>query len=233
MTDTSELIFLAKKGDESAFEKLITDNSPLIWSIVKRFLGRGADAEDLYQLGCLGFLKAIRGFDETLGNQFSTYAVPKISGEIRRFLRDDGTIKVSRTIKEKAQKIKFVAEDLQKTLERPPTVSEISEITGFTVEEIAQAESATLRTDSLNREINEDGQTLGEILGTPGIEESSIEHISLFDAIQRLQPRQEAVIKLRFFKGFTQAQTGKIMKISQVQVSRIERSALLKLRELL
>ncbi len=233
MTDTERLIALAKKGDEFAFEKLICDNSPLIWSIVKRFIGRGAEPEDLYQLGCLGLLKAIRGFDESLGNQFSTYAVPKISGEIRRFLRDDGAIKVSRTIKERALKIKLASDELQNKLNRQPTLSEISELTGFTAEEIAQAESATLRTDSLNREINEDGQTLGEILGNQGIEDTSLEYISLSDAIGKLKPREQTVIKLRFFKGLTQTQSAKVMRISQVQVSRIERAAISKLREYL
>lgn len=231
MKSTEELIIAAKSGNEDAFEKLITDNSPLIWSIVKRYLGRGTDAEDLYQLGCLGLLKAIRGFDETLGNCFSTYAVPKISGEIRRFLRDDGSIKVSRTIKERAIKIKTVSDKLQKEMNRDPTISEISANTGFTIEEIAQAESATAWTDSLNREINEDGQTLGEIIGNQGIEDNTIEHISLVDAIEKLSDREKAVIKLRFYKGLTQSRTAKVMQISQVQVSRIERAAISHLRD--
>lgn len=231
MKSTEELIIAAKSGNEDAFEKLITDNSPLIWSIVKRYLGRGTDAEDLYQLGCLGLLKAIRGFDETLGNCFSTYAVPKISGEIRRFLRDDGSIKVSRTIKERAIKIKTVSDKLQKEMNRDPTISEISASTGFTIEEIAQAESATAWTDSLNREINEDGQTLGEIIGNQGIEDNTIEHISLVDAIEKLSDREKAVIKLRFYKGLTQSRTAKVMQISQVQVSRIERAAISHLRD--
>ena len=231
MKNTEELILAAKNGNEDAFEKLISDNSPLIWSIVKRFLGRGTDAEDLYQLGCLGLLKAIRGFDETLGNCFSTYAVPKISGEIRRFLRDDGAIKVSRTIKERAYKIRTVSDELQNELNRDPTISEISERTGFTIEEIAQAESATAVTDSLNREINEDGQTLGEIIGNQGIEERTIENISLSDAIDKLSDREKIVIKLRFYKGMTQSRTAKVMQISQVQVSRIERAAISHLRD--
>lgn len=231
MKNTEELILAAKNGNEDAFEKLISDNSPLIWSIVKRFLGRGTDAEDLYQLGCLGLLKAIRGFDETLGNCFSTYAVPKISGEIRRFLRDDGAIKVSRTIKERAYKIRTVSDELQNELNRDPTISEISKRTGFTIEEIAQAEEATAVTDSLNREINEDGQTLGEIIGNQGIEERTIENISLSDAIDKLSDREKIVIKLRFYKGMTQIRTAKVMQISQVQVSRIERAAISHLRE--
>ena len=233
MSDTVKLILEAKNGDEFAFEALITENSPLIWSIVKRYLGRGAEADDLFQLGCLGLLKAIRGFDESLGNQFSTYAVPKISGEIRRFLRDDGAIKVSRTIKEKAIKIKYIAEKLQAELNREPTLSEIAEVSGFSVEEIAETELATARTDSLNREINDDGQTLGELIGTDGYEDKTLEQISISEAIKKLPEREEKVIRLRFFKCLTQNQAGKIMQLSQVQVSRIERSALSHLKDLL
>ena len=231
MTETANLIRAAKNGSEAAYEELIKSNSPLVWSIVRRFLGRGADADDLYQLGCLGLLKAIRGFDETLGNQFSTYAVPKISGEIRRFLRDDGVIKVSRTLKERSNKIKYVAESLSVELGRAPTVSEISDATDFSPEEIAQAEIATSQTDSLNRVINQDGQTLEELLGDSGIEDSTLEYISLSQAIETLNQKERIVIMLRFFKALTQQQTAKIMKISQVQVSRIERSALDNLRK--
>ncbi len=231
MTDTIELIRAAKHGDEAAFEKIITDNSPLIWSIVRRFLGRGADADDLYQLGCVGLLKAIRGFNEALGNQFSTYAVPKIAGEIRRFLRDDGAIKVSRTIKERATKIRYAAEALQTSLGHDPTLSELSEATGYTAEEIAQAECATAHTDSLSREINTEGQTLEETLGNSGIEDNVLEYVSLSHAIKKLPKRERIVIMLRFFRSLTQEQTAKLMNISQVQVSRIERAALAHLRE--
>ena len=231
MRDTLELIRAAKSGDEDACEKLIKDNSPLIWSIVRRFLGRGTESDDLYQLGCLGLLKAIRGFDETLGNQFSTYAVPKISGEIRRFLRDDGTIKISRTLKERSAKIRKCAETLRAKLEREPTLSEISAITGLTPEEIAQAENATVQTDSLNREINEDGQTLEDMLGSKGLEDSTLEYISLSEAIHALPQKERVVIMLRFFRCLTQEQTARIMKISQVQVSRLERSAINHLKE--
>lgn len=231
MTDTFELIKLAKRGDELAFEKIVKDNSPLIWSIVRRFLGRGADADDLYQLGCLGLLKAIRGFDEDLGNQFSTYAVPKITGEIRRFLRDDGIIKVSRTTKELAFRIKHTANFLQNKLGYEPSLHELSKELGISVEEIAQAESATLPADSLNREVTEDGKTLEEVLGDFSTEEKTLEYISLSDAIKTLSKRERAVINLRYFKCLTQQQTAKVLKISQVQVSRIERSSILKLRE--
>lgn len=230
MTETFELIKKAKSGDETACEKLIENNTPLIWSIVRRFLGRGVESDDLYQLGCLGLLKAIQGFDETLGYRFSTYAVPKISGEIRRFLRDDGTVKVSRTLKERAIKIKQYSEKLLVELNREPTVSEIAKACGLSIEEVAQAECATSATESLSREIGEDGQTLEDKLGDIGIEEKTIEYIALSEAITMLNARERTVIMLRYFKCLTQQQTARIMKISQVQVSRIERGAIEKLK---
>ena len=230
MTETFELIKKAKNGDEDACEKILENNTPLIWSIVRRFLGRGVDSDDLYQLGCLGLLKAIYGFDENLGYQFSTYAVPKISGEIRRFLRDDGTIKVSRTMKERAAKVKHFAEKLLFDLNREPSISEIAEACGLSIEDVAQAECATSITESLNREIGDDGQTLEDKLGTIGIEEKTLEYIALSDAISKLNQRERTVIMLRYFKCLTQHQSARIMRISQVQVSRIERNAISKLK---
>ena len=233
MNDTYELLRAAKSGDELSCEKVIRENSGLIWSIVRRFMGRGADADDLYQLGCLGLLKAIRGFDEAMGNKFSTYAVPKIAGEIRRFLRDDGTVKVSRRLKENGQKIRYAREQLLQKLGREPTVSELSAITDLTPEDIAQAEYAAISVDSLDRETGEDGQTLEDILGNDGIEDNVLEHICLSQAIATLPERDRMVIHLRFFKCLTQDKTAKILKISQVQVSRIERAALEKLKKLM
>ena len=231
MTETVELILKARNGNDAAFEQIIRENSPLVWSIVKRFLGRGCDADDLYQLGCVGLIKAVYGFDESLGNQFSTYAVPKITGEIRRFLRDDGAVKVSRTLKENAAKIRRTATELCARFGREATLSELSAETGLTAEEIAQAECATAQTTSLDREITEDGQTLEELLGNRGIEDSTLEYITLSDAIEKLSQRERVVIMLRFFRCMTQQQAARVMGISQVQVSRIERAALKKLRE--
>lgn len=231
MTKTVELILEARNGNDAAFEQIIRENSPLVWSIVKRFLGRGTDADDLYQLGCVGLIKAVYGFDESLGNQFSTYAVPKITGEIRRFLRDDGTVKVSRTLKENAAKIHRAAAELCARLGRDATLSELSAETGLTAEEIAQAECATAQTASLDREITEDGQTLEELLGNRGIEDSTLEYITLSEAIEKLAQRERVVIMLRFFRCMTQQQAARVMGISQVQVSRIERAALKSLRE--
>ena len=143
MRDTLELIARSQQGDQQAKEELVEANTGLIWSVAKRFMGRGTETEDLYQLGCLGFLKAVEGFDLAYGTQFSTYAVPKIAGEIRRFLRDDGAVKVSRGIKERAAAIKTTRNQLVHALGREPTILEISRQTGFSPEEIAMAETAT------------------------------------------------------------------------------------------
>ena len=147
---------LAKKGDKAASERLVEDNSGLIWSVARRFFGRGVEPDDLYQLGCLGFLKAVAGFDPGFGTQFSTYAVPKIAGEIRRFLRDDGTVKVSRGIKERALHIKNARCALEQRLGRVPLISELAAETGLTPEDIAFAETAANPAESLQRETGED-----------------------------------------------------------------------------
>ena len=187
----------AKDGDKSATEQLIQENSGLIWSVARRFFGRGVDTDDLYQLGCVGFLKAIAGYDESYGTQFSTYAVPKISGEIRRFLRDDGTVKVSRSIKEQAQNIKAARNLLEQRLGREPTVSELSEETGLEPAEIAAAETAVGPTESLQRESGEDGFTLEHVLGDFGEEERLIERVALRETIRRLPEREQKVIALQ------------------------------------
>ncbi len=233
MSTQEELIALAQAGDKDASERLVTDNAGLIWSVVRRFLGRGTEADDLYQLGCLGFLKAVDGFDLQFGTQFSTYAVPKIAGEIRRFLRDDGAVKVSRTIKERATTIRTARSMLSAQLGREPTLTEISEKTGFTPEEIAVAETATAATESIQRETGEDGFSLEHILTDTESEENIVEKISLRQAIDRLPEREALVIKLRYFHGLTQERTASVLSVSQVQVSRIEKKALTALRELL
>ena len=151
MSRTEELIAESQAGNREAGEILVTENAGLIWSVARRFLGRGTEAEDLYQLGCLGFLKAVEGFDLNFGTQFSTYAVPKIAGEIRRFLRDDGAIKVSRSLKEQSAAIKAARNHLASALGREPTVTEISRQTGLSPEEIALAETATASTESIQR----------------------------------------------------------------------------------
>ena len=233
MNRTEELIFQSQAGDLEAKENLIKENSGLIWSIAKRFLGRGVEADDLYQLGCLGFIKAIEGFDLNFGTQFSTYAVPKISGEIRRFLRDDGAVKVSRGIKERAVTIKITRSQLLQQLGSEPTLQEIADVTGFTPEEIAVAESATAAVESIQQETGEEGFSLESVLTDTESEEVILERIALRQGIERLPERESLVIKLRYFHSLTQQQVSKVLDVSQVQVSRIEKKALSRLRELL
>ncbi|MBQ3541799.1 MAG: sigma-70 family RNA polymerase sigma factor [Oscillospiraceae bacterium] len=233
MSNQEELIQLSQAGDKEASERLVTENAGLIWSVARRYLGRGTEADDLYQLGCLGFLKAVDGFDLNFGTQFSTYAVPKIAGEIRRFLRDDGTIKVSRTVKEHAVTIRTARNQLIVSLGREPTVGEISEKTGFSPEEIAIAETATAATESIQKETGEDGFSLENILTDTESEEKLVEKISLRQAIEKLPQRDATVIKLRYFHGLTQDRVAKVLSVSQVQVSRIEKKALSALRELM
>lgn len=233
MSSTEELIRLAQSGDREASEKLVTENSGLIWSVARRFAGRGTEMDDLYQLGCLGFLKAVEGFDTEFGTQFSTYAVPKIAGEIRRFLRDDGAVKVSRGIKEQATTIKIARNHLTSALGREPTIQEISHQTGFSPEEIALAETATAATESIQRETGEEGFSLEDILTDTESEERMVEKIALMQAIDRLPQRENVVIKLRYFHGLTQQRVAKVLEVSQVQVSRIEKKALSNLRQLL
>ena len=233
MSRTEELICRAKSGDVQASEMLVNENSGLIWSVAKRFIGRGTETEDLYQLGCIGFLKAVEGFDTEFGTQFSTYAVPKIAGEIRRFLRDDGAIKVSRTIKEQASSIKSMRNHLTTALGREPTIQEIARQTGLTVEEIALAETATAGTESLSRQMGEEGFCLENVLSDTETEDKMVERISLRQAIEGLPERENMVIKLRYYHGLTQERVSKVLQVSQVQVSRIEKKALANLRELL
>lgn len=233
MSVQADWIQAAKAGDKAAAERLVTENSGLIWSVARRFLGRGTDADDLYQLGCLGFLKAVEGFDTEFGTQFSTYAVPKIAGEIRRFLRDDGAVKVSRTIKEQATVVKSIRSQLTHTLGREPTVNEIAEKSGLTIEQIAVAETATAATESIQRQSGDDGFSLESILTDTESEEKMVEKISLRQAIDRLPQRESMVIHLRYFHGLTQERVAKVLAVSQVQVSRIEKKALALLKELL
>ena len=233
MSRTEDLIRASQAGDKAATEKLVEENSGLIWAVAKRYIGRGTEAEDLYQLGCLGFLKAVEGFDLDFGTQFSTYAVPKISGEIRRFLRDDGAVKVSRGLKEQAAAIKAARNALTNALGREPSVVEISRQTGFTPEEIALAETATAATESIQRECGEEGFSLEDVLTDTESEEKMVEKIALRQAIDRLPEREQMVIRLRYFHGLTQERVSRVLDVSQVQVSRIEKKAIGLLRELL
>ena len=230
MTKTEELIKQSQSGIQSADDELLQENAGLIWSIARRFVGRGTELDDLYQLGCVGFLKAVRGFDLEYGTQFSTYAVPKITGEIRRFLRDDGALKVSRSIKERAAMIKVCRSELSQILDREPTLQELAQQTGLSAEDIAVAETATASVESIQQECGDDGFSLENILSDTETEDYLIEKIALKQAITELPERERMVIQLRYFHGLTQDRVSKILKVSQVQISRIEKKALERLK---
>lgn len=225
-----DLLLQARQGDEEATSRVLEQNSGLIWAVVRRYYGKGVEPEDLYQLGCLGFLKAVRGFDADYGTQFSTYAVPKIAGEIRRYLRDNGAVKVGRTLREQGISVFAARERLRGVLGREPALSELSEETGLAPEEIAAAELATAPPESLQQE-NADSLTLESTLASPLGEEHLLEHIALRSAIDALPEQEKKTILLRFYKGLTQQQCAKILSVSQVQVSRLEKRALEKLRK--
>lgn len=227
---SSALLEAARGGDRAACEQILLENNGLIWSVVRRYYGRGAEPDDLYQLGCLGFLKAIQGFDPEFGTQFSTYAVPKIAGEIRRFLRDDGPVKVSRGLKERGTAIRAARARLSTQLGREPSLSELAVDTGLSPEDIAAAETAIEPIVSLQAETGTDGLTLEGMLTTGNEEDGMVERLTLRSAISDLPEREQQVLLLRYYKGLTQMNTARVLGVSQVQVSRLERRALDKLR---
>ena len=227
----SALLEAARGGDSAACEQVLLENNGLIWSVVRRYYGRGVEPDDLYQLGCLGFLKAVRGFDPEFGTQFSTYAVPKIAGEIRRFLRDDGPVKVSRGLKERGNAIRTARQRLSAELGREPSLSELAAETGLTAEDIAAAETAVDPVVSLQAETGADGLTLEGLLTGRNEEEGMVERITLRAALEGLPEREREVLLLRYYRGMTQMNTARVLGVSQVQVSRLERRALDRLRQ--
>lgn len=227
------LLEAARLGDREACEQVLLENNGLIWSIVRRYYGRGVEPDDLYQLGCLGFLKAVRGFDPGFGTQFSTYAVPKIAGEIRRFLRDDGPMKVSRGMKERGSTLCAARNILCARLGREPTLGELSEETGLLPEEIAAAETAMDPVVSLHSETGAHGLTLEGLLSAGSQEDGIVERLALAEAMKLLPEEERQVLSLRYYHALTQVRCARIMGTSQVQISRLERRAIQKLRELL
>ena len=227
----AQLLQAAREGDSRACEQVLEENNGLIWSVVRRYYGRGVEPDDLYQLGCMGFLKAVQGFDPQYGTQFSTYAVPKIAGEIRRFLRDDGPVKVSRGLKERGVSVRGARTRLCAQLGREPSLSELAEETGLTPEEIAAAETAVEPVVSLQAETGENGLTLEGMLTAGSEEERLVERMTLRTALAALPEREQQVLLLRYYHGMPQVQTARVVGVSQVQVSRLERRALERLRQ--
>lgn len=253
MDEVSVLIARSQEGDKSAREVLIEKNLGLVHHIVKRFIGRGYDLEDLFQIGTIGLMKAIDKFDLTVGVKFSTYAVPMISGEIKRFLRDDGLVKVSRTIKENGVKVKVARQKLQTTLQREPTLQEIAKQAELTEEEIVLAMEASVEVESIYSCVYQEdgsetflvdkvvsardgcvGASFGQgvtIMNGDSEKERLIDHMLLTQLLDSLEARERELIYMRYFQNKTQIEIAGIMGVSQVQVSRMEKKILLRLRE--
>lgn len=223
----------AQAGDKPAMDRLLAENSALVWSVARRFFGRGCEPEDLFQLGCIGLMKAIRGFDLSQPVAFSTYAVPKIAGEMRRFLRDDGPVKVSRTLRERAFALRQVQTRLERENGHSPRLSDLCRETGLQPEEVLEALQAPRDTDSLDAALPGQNRTLGDILSDRREEGALVETLALREAIDRLEPLLRQVILLRYMRDLTQQRIAVILGLTQVQVSRMEKKARAQLKQAL
>lgn len=242
MRDMTDLIRQAQKGDKAAKDRMISENLGLVHSIVRRFENRGCDKEELFQIGCIGLIKSIEKFDLSLELAFSTYAVPMIMGEIRRFLRDDGMVKVSRTLKENGFKISKAREVLVNELGREPSILEIEALTELSREEIVLALEANREVESIYQPVNgSDGDEIllvdhlrsSESIYEEPEKEAVLNEILVSQLLESLDESEEKIIKLRYFENKTQCEVAEIMGMSQVQVSRLERKILLRLRGML
>ncbi len=233
--DTLELIKRCQDGDKSAREELVTSNVGLVWSIVRRFANRGYEMDDLFQIGSIGLIKAIDKFDTSFEVKFSTYAVPMITGEIKRFLRDDGMIKVSRTLKEISYKARVAKDALSIELGREPTIEEVSERTEVSVENIIMAMEAGAEVESLYKTIYQgDGNAIfliDKLEEAKDENQNIVDRLALHDILNSLEEKERNIIHLRYFMNRTQTEIAKELGISQVQVSRIEKKILRQMRE--
>lgn len=233
--DNLELIKKARDGDKAALESLIQLNLPLVSAISKKFLNRGYEYEDIFQIGSMGLVKAVNNFDEKFNVKFSTYAVPMIMGEIKRFIRDDGIIKVSRSVKNEARKLHYDKEALTKTLNREPTIEELSRYSGISTEDILFAMEAVNSLQYLYDTIHQDDGSPVLLIDklSENVEEDSeiVDKIALKEALTNLDTKARQIIMLRYFKDKTQVQVAKMLGISQVQVSRIEKKVLKIMKE--
>lgn len=234
MDHTLALILRAQQGDEGAKNQIVQENIGLVWSLVRRFSGRGYELEDLFQIGSIGLLKSVDKFDLSFNVKFSTYAVPMIVGEIKRFLRDDGMLKVSRSLKETAYKARVTKEELVREFNREPTISEIAAGLDMEVEEVVYALESSAEVESLNAIIYQgDGKpiTLSEKIDeTPALQNNLVDKLMLAELIERLLPIEREIITMRYFEDRTQTEIAEALEISQVQVSRIEKRILKKMK---
>ena len=234
MNGNTALIKRVQNGDAEAQDKLVENNMGLVYSIVKRYSGRGYDTEDLVQIGAIGLIKAIKKFDTKFNVCFSTYAVPVIAGEIKRFLRDDGAVKISRTLKETAIKGRRTEEELRRVLNRDPTIGEIAEKCGVDADTLTEAFDAAAPPASIYDSIYENGENEIRLLDTMAGDESEekiINKVMAENILTSLKPSERQVIVLRYYKGKTQSEIARIIGVSQVQVSRIEKRILENLRK--
>ncbi len=235
--DNTELIKLAKSGNDEAMNKLVEVNTPLVSSICKKFMNRGYEYEDIFQIGSMGLVKAINNFDSSFNVRFSTYAVPMIIGEIKRFLRDDGMIKVSRNTKILAKKLHYDKETLVKELNREPTIDELAAFSNVDKEDIVFALESVNNMQYLYDTIHQDEGTpvllIDKLSESPDEDNNMIDKIALKEAINSLDIKSKEIIMLRYFKDKTQIQVAKMLGISQVQVSRIEKKVLVLMRKYL
>lgn len=233
--ETMTLIDRAHKGDKGARDQLVLENMGLVWSIVRRFQGRGHEMEDLFQIGSIGLMKAIDKFDLSYDVRFSTYAVPMIMGEIKRFLRDDGMIKVSRSLKEMGMKARTVSEALTYTLGREPTVEEIAREIGASKEEVAASMEAGAEVESLYKTVQKQDENglclMDKIEDENQDQERLLNHMVLEELIQQLGEKEQEIILRRYYDNQTQTEIAKALNISQVQVSRLEKKILKQMRD--
>lgn len=230
-----KLIKQSQAGDQEARNLIVEKNMRLVWSVVQRFLNRGYDPEDLFQIGCIGLLKSVDKFDLSYDVKFSTYAVPMIIGEIQRFIRDDGTVKVSRSLKEVGNKIRRAKDELTKEYGRSPTIQELSDYLEIPQEELLLAQEAVLTPTSIHETVYEnDGDpiTLMDQISDQD-NENWFEKIALKDAIENLDERERLIVYLRYYKDQTQSEVANRLGISQVQVSRLEKKILKQIKKLL
>ena len=235
MDRTIELIMIAQKGDSKAKQTIVEENMGLIWSIVKRFTNRGYDAEDLFQIGSIGLLKCIDKFDTAYEVKFSTYAVPMIMGEIKRFLRDDGMIKISRPLKEIALKAKYMQERLAHAEGRQPTLAELAKALEIPIEDLVVAMEAGKEVESLYATVHQNEGSpvylIDKLEQSEGQDGNMVDNIALKQIISQLSPRERQVILMRYFHDKTQTEVAAAIGVSQVQVSRIEKKVLKDMRE--
>jgi RNA polymerase sporulation-specific sigma factor len=225
--EVKELIKRSHLGDELARDTIVQKNIRLVWSVVQRFLNRGYEADDLFQIGCIGLLKSVDKFDLSYDVKFSTYAVPMIIGEIQRFIRDDGSVKVSRSLKEMGNKIRRARDDLSKTLGRVPTVNELAEKLEITAEEVVLAQEASRAPSSIHETVYEnDGDPITLLDQIAETESKWFDKIALNEAIRMLDERERLIVFLRYYKDQTQSEVAERLSISQVQVSRLEKKIL-------